>query len=510
MQLQNNYCYILPGLPNYGIAPGCLFILQGVNFSSQPLSPLQSSATPGLPLALNGTGISVTVNGVTTHPAIYYTSPGQLGVVLPSTTPIGTGTITVTNGSTLSATSPIQVVSSAVGLDSLHGSGTGAAVATAANGNTFNTINSAMPGETIILWGSGVGADTANDDRTFRQQQNNLINIPLQVYIGGIQANVVYRGRSQYPGVDQINVVVPPSVQLGCFVSVVAVSGTMVSNFVTLPVASVGGVCTDPGLGIGTAQAQLLNSKGTVKFGTISGGPGGGGADFESFPNGQFAIYFGSPTLKPYNGGLGAVSSGSCVVSPPVPPSGLAYQFQSIGLDAGSITMTWKSGSQVLPREPYNEGYYSPPTTSTLPSGTSLTFDSGAGGTDIGHFNTTVTIPAPPTLTVQNAPTTIQQAQGLTVTWTGGSPGSYVQIGGSSSTYSTVGWSVYFSYYCLAHVEDGQFTIPPSILLVLPSSTFSVGLSISTAPVVFTASGLDWGFANASNSSYDGTTISLQ
>jgi hypothetical protein len=37
-QIQNNYSYVLPGLPNYGIAPGSLLIVVGTNLNSQPLS----------------------------------------------------------------------------------------------------------------------------------------------------------------------------------------------------------------------------------------------------------------------------------------------------------------------------------------------------------------------------------------------------------------------------------------------------------------------------------------
>ena len=76
----------------------------------------------------------------------------------------------------------------------------------------------------------------SNDDRTFPQKQDNLTNVPMQVYIGGISANVLYRGRSQYPGVDQINVAIPANVTPGCYVSVVAQSGSIVSNTVSLAV----------------------------------------------------------------------------------------------------------------------------------------------------------------------------------------------------------------------------------------------------------------------------------
>jgi uncharacterized protein (TIGR03437 family) len=244
-ELQNNYSYIVPGMANYGIAPAALFIIKGSNLNNQGLSALQSSGTPGLPLTLNGTSISVTVNGITTRPALYYTSPGQLGAVLPSTTPVGTGTITVTNNGQTSAPAQIQVMQSALGLDTLDGTGTGQVVASDASG-WIGPNNSAKPGQTITLWGSGFGADFSNDDRTFPLNQNNLTNIPLQIYVGGVSANISYRGRSQFPGVDQVVITIPSSgVALGCAVSLSGVSGTgTATNAVTISIAQNGGTCS--------------------------------------------------------------------------------------------------------------------------------------------------------------------------------------------------------------------------------------------------------------------------
>jgi uncharacterized protein (TIGR03437 family) len=124
---------------------------------------LQSSAAPGLPPTLNQTSLSVKVNSVTTAPALYYASNAAVAAVLPSGTPVGMGTLTATyNGN--STTAPIQVVPSAIDLDSLYGSGAGAGVVTDSNFNVLDLTNSALPGEAITLWGSGVGADTSNDE----------------------------------------------------------------------------------------------------------------------------------------------------------------------------------------------------------------------------------------------------------------------------------------------------------------------------------------------------------
>jgi hypothetical protein len=152
-QLQNNYSYLLPGVPNYGIAPGSLFIIIGTGLSSSAPPVLQSSAAPGLPTTLNQTSISVTVGSVTTTPAIYYTSATQVAAVLPSNTPVGTGSLTLTYNGQAGSSVPIQVVASAIGLDTSYGTGNGAGVVTDnATGKSFGLTNSLTPGQVAVLW----------------------------------------------------------------------------------------------------------------------------------------------------------------------------------------------------------------------------------------------------------------------------------------------------------------------------------------------------------------------
>src|ERR1700691_4949242 len=87
-KILNNSSGTPPGLPNYGIAPSSIFIVTGTDLAAPGVPVLQSSAAPGLPLTLNGASITVVVNGVTTYPALYYTSPTQLAAVLPAATPV--------------------------------------------------------------------------------------------------------------------------------------------------------------------------------------------------------------------------------------------------------------------------------------------------------------------------------------------------------------------------------------------------------------------------------------
>ena len=491
--VQNNYSYISPGLPNYGIAPGSLFIIKGSNLASNTTPVLQSSAG-GLPATLNGASISVTVGGTTVTPAIYYTSAAQIAAVLPSSTPVGTGTITVTYNGQTSAAAQIIVVASALGFGSYYGNGGGLALATDANYNLFTNSSSAAPGQAIVLWGSGVGADTANDDKTYPLKQDNLTSIPLQVWIGGLQATISYRGRSQFPGVDQVVVTIPNGVPLGCSVSIIAVSGAITSNTVTLPVEQNGGACSDattPAIPISGANGKVsfgyvsilasigtTAATGTVKTNTAS-------AVFDRYPNSVLSA--GSSANLP--------SIGSCVIL-----GTAAGGVTPTGLDAGTITLSG-TGAQVTlqPIQGYT-GVYGAMLASIPSTGGTYSF-SGSGGKDVGAFSATINFPNPLVWTNQPSPTfTINRAQGYTVTWSGGVPGTYVEIGGQS-TISTNAQGTSFvsaSFLCYARVDAGQFTVPSWVLLALPPNIQgSLYVENQTLPQTFSAPGLDYGYGVA-------------
>jgi uncharacterized protein (TIGR03437 family) len=369
--ISNNYSGIAAGLPNYGIAPGSLFVIYGTDLASA------TNTQEKFPLAvnLNGTSVSVTVNGTTVQPGLYYITPGQIAAVLPSTTPIGQASITVTNGSATSAAFTFQVVQSAFGIDTVYGTGSGQAVITDANYKLIGYTASASPNQTVIIWGSGVGADTKNDDKTYPAQNlDNLTDIPMTAYIGGISANIVYRGRSQYPGVDQVIVTIPEGVTTGCNVSIVLVSGTVTSNFTTVAVNPNGGACSDPN---SPFNITTLTGDSTVNFGFLAV------TQSVSSLNGTTLVRTSTRlrTAQPFtvkhgpraaanstdNSALGAFDSiqgveldnyasyetasiGSCVVyQESISTSIPTTPFTETGLDAGNITVTGPNGMAARP-----------------------------------------------------------------------------------------------------------------------------------------------------------------
>ncbi len=382
--IENNYSYILPGSPNYGIARRSLVTIFGkdlANVSSNPQSfPLTTS--------ISGTSLTVRVDGATTHPILYYVTPGQIAAILPSATPAGVGILTVTNNGAASKPVAIQVVQTEFGIDTLYGAGYGPAVAQHASGQILGPTSSANPGETIVLWGSGVGPDLNNDEMSYPQRQNDLTNLPLEVDIGGIPATISYRGRSPYPGVDQINVTVPESAQPGCWVSMVVWTETHISNFATLPVAANGTTCSDRSTGYtGTELATLLDQP-SIKIETVAIGnspslvynPLNITDSFNVYTPAEFVASFFFPSIfdslvaqegfvvPQYWVGLAGISAGSCVTmqeqqssSPPA------------SLDAGPIGSTQQTG--------------------TSPPAYSVQVNNGAGGEQVGPFRAEIEVP---------------------------------------------------------------------------------------------------------------------
>jgi uncharacterized protein (TIGR03437 family) len=521
--LLNNYSYTLPGLPNYGIAQGSIFVIYGTNFSSSQIG-LQA---PPLKTTLNGVTINVTVNGTTTNPLFYYLFPTQIAAVLPSATPVGTGTLTVTTSAGVSTPFPIQVVASAFGLLTSN-NGSGPAQGYDANLNPsnqytlFGFLAAANPGDILLLWGSGLGP-VAND------ATGVAVSNTVDVYIGGVYVKPLYAGRSGFTGLDQINVQVPSGLS-GCYVSVVVQTGNIVSNFATLPVAASGRVCSDPDNPLTASVLDQLGQTGSLNMGLISVSqlvnPGimVNGVVYGAATTDKGMASFSKITSAQINSGAFAAASdgfsslGSCFVeffttSGDITSGNvtLPVPFQFASLNAGAdVNLNGPDGAIAMPLQTLNgvDSYNTPTGTAAFipASGGAFTFSNGTGGPDVGAFTTPqIQVPAAVTWTNTSSISTVTRSNGLTVNWTGGEAGTHVEITGVSLA-SVSGTSNYLAGYftCRAPAEAGTFTVPPTVLLSLPpSSTITKGgVNISTAilllsnfatPVSFTAPSLDVG-----------------
>ena len=502
--------------PNGGIGQGSMFIVFGSGLG--PTTLAQVSSYP-LPTTLGGTSIKVTVGGTTVNAFMIYTLAGQVAAILPANTPVGSASITLTYNGATSAPRTFNVVSSSFGTFSRNQQGTGPGIFQNVNSGTDQPVNSfvasAKPGQAIILWGTGLGPAPGNE--AAGPIPGDLTSIPVEVYVGGKLATVTYRGRSGCcSGIDQIVFTVPDGLD-GCNVPVAVRVGGVTSSFTTLAVSRNGGTCSS--LASGSADDLAIAQRtGSFRRGSVilaataikvdTGIPGFGtiNAKFES-GSGSFI----KSTLDQVLASSSAqdLSAGSCIVTPTGGASTAGDNVFGTTMDAGAvINVSGPGGAKTLKKATtggiiaYSE-LFTDPAASILGGGTSYlvpgsySVNNGSGGTDVGSFSGNLVVPPGLNWTNEASITTINRANSLTITWTGGASDSTVGISGYSAGTAKSG----ASFSCLAQGNPGTFTIPAWVLSALPrtlpgtlgSSNAILGVAITGVPVKFNASGLDFG-----------------
>ncbi len=487
--VENAATNIPPGLPNAGVAQGALFVVKGTNLGPGTLAI--ATAFP-FTTTIGGASIQVTVGGTTVDAIMYYALSAQLAAILPSRTPTGTGTVRVTyNGQ--SASGPITVVQNNIGIFTVDSSGGGDAIAFLPDNGLITPSHAANPGDTVTFWGTGLGPVTSDETRA--AVQADMTNVPLQVFIGGKPATILFRGRNACcTAVDTVYVTVPQGVT-GCAVSVIMQIGNLVSNTTTIAVAASGRACTpvNPNLMTFGTGTHTFGGFGFTRIVISTAGIGtfpGTTTSSDTVGGGFFKITYSATQQQ--GSQVDVNSYGSCTVTqtlgrPTPPPNTATIQY----LDAGaSIALAAPFGNRVIPRGSPAAGitiYQAnlDMTATTLTAGQyTLT---GTGGVDVGAFTANYTMPPPFAWTNQSSITTVNRANGVTVTWTGGDPAGYVTIAGQSILAGTAATTVVVGFTCTARVSDGAFTVPPIVLLPLPPSTTIAG-TMFTLPGVLTVS----------------------
>jgi uncharacterized protein (TIGR03437 family) len=484
--IKNNASYVNPAFPNGSIAQGSLFAIFGSGLGPDQI---QYASNFPIPTNLSGTTVNVTVNGTTLPCPIIFTLASQVAAILPSTTPLGTGTVVVSYNGTAGSAAPITVVAHSLGLFSVNQQGTGPGIVQDGSGKQNGTSNAFAPGQTVVFWGTGLGPISGSDAAQPTQTNMQGAGITVTATVGGKPATVVYAGRSLDAADDQINVQLPAGVT-GCYIpvyfTVAGSSGpTVTSNIVSISIAASGTTCTDA-----SAPQGLLNGTGykagslglsrfvtNLSFGgqTVASTTDGGSGSFFSYTPayltsaGNFAYY--------------DVTVGTCTVTQLITATGGTTNLPT-GLDAGPvINITGPNGVKQMTKTGTMPGIYSaslgtstsipgvPSTPLYLDPGT-YTLDNGSGGADVGPFKLTITVP--PTFNWTNQTiTTVDRTQPLTITWTGGDPNSLVFVGGSSMVSN----SVFASFVCYGKDSDLSLTVPPAILSLLPASGTTSGVA---------------------------------
>jgi uncharacterized protein (TIGR03437 family) len=217
------------GMP---IAPGSLISIYGSNLAD---AQGQSST---LPLPTQQSGAQVLL-GDTLLP-ILYTSNGQLNAQVPFNVPInGEFQISVQRDNLLSIPEQLVIAAAQPGIFTVNQQGSGQGVVFKSDGVTLaQTGTPAVSGETVVIYCTGLGAvDPALPEGAAPPvlPLSNTVN-PVTVTIGGRNAPAAFSGLTPgFPGLYQVNAVVPDGVSGDAVPVVVSVAG-QVSPVVTLAV----------------------------------------------------------------------------------------------------------------------------------------------------------------------------------------------------------------------------------------------------------------------------------
>ncbi|MGB7760838.1 MAG: hypothetical protein WBL61_13475 [Bryobacteraceae bacterium] len=508
----NAASWIQPGLPNAGIAQGSIFVVSGSNLGPASISiaspPFQSTS-------LAGTSVYVTVGNQMVEAPLYYSLAGYVAALLPSNTPVGRGWVVVTYNGQAGNAFPISVVENNLGIFTITSNGQGAGIVTypdyslvsaakAANcGGPGTTCGAANPGDTLILWATGLGPVNGSDT-TGAGLGVNMPGVPLTLWLGGVQASVPYQGRSGCCiGEDQIVFKVPANVPTGCAVPLTVQIGNEISNSTVMPVASGSRTCTPTNPAITPSVMQALSGTAPLTIGTVglerqvdstsnTGYVDNGTAQFEKVTvpagYGPFAVSY-----------LDSEPAGTCVIYNNLSAS-INPPFGSVvGIDAGpSLTVSGPNGTEsmnvtpgVIPTEYAGTlnsvGKFFAPGEYTI---------TGPGGANVGSFTAQFNLITPPTWSNQTGLGTVTLADGLIVNWGGVLGNNTITIEGVSATDKTLTNGAAFS--CAAPAGAGTFTVPPAVLLALPAGSYgTLSFMPATAPVGFTATGLSLGYATS-------------
>lgn len=539
-----------PESPAYGIAQGSTFLLSGLN-----LGPAEMVRAASFPLteSLAGTAVKVALGDTTVNALIVSTSVTRVLAILPSATPPGDGMVTVTFEGRTSAPVRIRVVAAAPGLFTRNELGYGPASARNQSSPEEQPANafteSARPGQSVVLLATGLGP--ASVDETQPAPAQNLRD-DVEVWVANRRVTPTYSGRSpEYPGIDHVIFTLPEDVPQGCYVPVaIKIAGQpTVSNFASISIAGGGKNCTDPHtrswadfasgapetVRVGWLQFLRLHVTATLPgLGTASGLLDTGWAEFFRWDSAGASRDQGLDLFT----GRG-VSLGGCSVrmfqgqGPGWHPARASFLHAGAELTASASK---SSGRLNLTRDGFYEahkalGVTAPPELPLerlpppfLEPGT-IQIANGAGGSDIGRFETTLKIPESlPALEWTNlrelAASGIDRPAGLTFTWTGGDPAAeYVVLAGVVLLPGNFDDDITFAaaFVCAENAGAGQFAVPPTVLQALPASNFIEPLSgillVGRAPLLssgleFTAPGLDIGYL--SYAAYHGATTVIR
>jgi uncharacterized protein (TIGR03437 family) len=188
----------------FPFAPGTMVTVRGAGLAKDKQS---ATGTP-LPTTLGST--SLTANGQ--QVGLVRVAPDAITFVMPwATGGVGRIRLKATVAGADSNEIMVRAAPASPGFFSTTGDGLGAVLGAHADGSLITADSPAAPGEVVALYASGLGALATSVAEYAAPADAHVTSVPVQVDIGGVQAEVRYAGAAPtLPGVYQINIVIPP------------------------------------------------------------------------------------------------------------------------------------------------------------------------------------------------------------------------------------------------------------------------------------------------------------
>jgi endoglucanase len=190
---------------------GSLVTLYGSGFTAQTAGTPSSS----YPTALADITVQVTdASGATFLAGLLYVAPGQINLQTPAGAAPGRATFTVLRGASQVASGGMQVAASGPAIFTANNGGFGLAAAQvirvkADNTQTYEPVVQLDPSQNQVV----AAPIVFGPDRLFLALYGTGVRgASASVNIAGVELPVQYAGpQAQYPGLDQVNVELPPS-----------------------------------------------------------------------------------------------------------------------------------------------------------------------------------------------------------------------------------------------------------------------------------------------------------
>ena len=252
--------------------------------SAQTIAQVYNSASfdtrlsPGALAAVFGTNLGTTTSTVVTvggkAAAVLNASATQFNIQIPVDAGVGATSVQVGN----SAPFPVTLTQYAPGLYSAASSGAGLALALHSDQSLVNAANPAAPGETISIFGTGLGATNPPVATGMPAPGSSPAVTVVQptVTIGGVAAKVAFSGlQANQVGVYQNNVTIPATGLSNGDQPVVLSIGGSSSNTVQIPVGAavsnpaptIGGVVSATGIP-GSVQPNIESGSWVAIYGS--------------------------------------------------------------------------------------------------------------------------------------------------------------------------------------------------------------------------------------------------